>query len=142
MKQVSVGCLITDGKAFLACHSTGNSFYDLPKGLPEPGETPIETCCREVEEETGLTPDPSLLVEEGVHAYLKNKDLHLFVWPLTPLPEVRTLHCRSTFLHPRTGKALPEVDGYKHVLFSEADAYMAKSMAAVLRTLNGSRLLP
>ena len=30
----------------------------MPGGKPEPGETPLQTACREVSEEIGLTPDP------------------------------------------------------------------------------------
>lgn len=30
-------------------------YWDFPKGIVEPGETPLETACREVQEETGIT---------------------------------------------------------------------------------------
>ena len=31
------------------------NYWDFPKGIVEAGETPLETACREVQEETGLT---------------------------------------------------------------------------------------
>ena len=31
------------------------NYWDFPKGIVEFGETPLETACREVQEETGLT---------------------------------------------------------------------------------------
>ncbi|UUZ85071.1 NUDIX domain-containing protein [Paenibacillus sp. P26] len=50
---------------FLACHSTGNSFYDLPKGLQEENETAVEVCCRETREETGIELNPAELKDLG-----------------------------------------------------------------------------
>lgn len=32
--------------------------FMMPGGKPEPGESPVQTACREVSEEIGLTPDP------------------------------------------------------------------------------------
>ena len=31
------------------------NYWDFPKGVVESGETPLETACREVQEETGIT---------------------------------------------------------------------------------------
>lgn len=33
--------------------------FMMPGGKPEPGESPVQTACREVREEIGLTPDPT-----------------------------------------------------------------------------------
>ena len=33
--------------------------FMMPGGKPEPGEIPVQTACREVSEEIGLTPDPA-----------------------------------------------------------------------------------
>ncbi|MFD2611702.1 NUDIX hydrolase [Paenibacillus gansuensis] len=132
---MSVGVLITDGRQFLACHSTGNSFYDLPKGLKEEGETPVEAGIRETREETGIELDAALLEDLGVFPYLRNKDLHLFRWTADQLPDVKQLRCTSYFIHPRSGKKIPEADGYKYVLFEQLEKDMAKSMAKLLRSL-------
>lgn len=40
----------------LLCHPTGHkpNYFSIPKGLPDEGETPMETAVREVLEETGI----------------------------------------------------------------------------------------
>ena len=38
----------------------------MPGGKPEPGETPLQTACREVNEEIGLTPDPTRMHHRGL----------------------------------------------------------------------------
>ena len=38
----------------------------MPGGKPEPGETPLQTACREVNEEIGLTPDPARMHHLGL----------------------------------------------------------------------------
>ncbi|UUZ96567.1 NUDIX domain-containing protein [Paenibacillus sp. P25] len=91
-------------RVFLACHSTGNSFYDLPKGLQEENETAVEVCCRETREETGIELNPAELKDLGVFPYLRNKDLHLFLWLTEELPALDKLVCTSYFQHPRRGK--------------------------------------
>lgn len=40
--------------------------FMMPGGKPEPGETPLQTACREVNEEIGLTPDPSRMHHRGL----------------------------------------------------------------------------
>ena len=54
----SVGGIATDSKGRVALIRTknlrGDLVWGLPKGHPEPGEAPIDTARREVEEETGL----------------------------------------------------------------------------------------
>ncbi|TLS50097.1 NUDIX hydrolase [Paenibacillus antri] len=132
MKATSVGVLITNGIVYLACHSTGNSFYDLPKGIMEPGESPIDVCCRETKEETGISLDPARLRDLGVFPYLRNKDLHLFLWVTDELPDPNRMVCTSFFEHPRSKRWIPEVDGYRYIPFEETNQWMAKSMAVVL----------
>lgn len=54
----SVGGIATDSEGRVALIRTknmrGQLVWGLPKGHPEPGEAPIDTARREVEEETGL----------------------------------------------------------------------------------------
>lgn len=135
MKATSVGVIITNGIVYLACHSTGNSFYDLPKGMMESGESPVDVCCRETKEETGISLDPTLLQDLGVFPYLRNKDLHLFRWVTDELPDPNLMVCTSFFEHPRSKKMTPEVDGYRYIPFEETDRWMAKSMATVLKKI-------
>lgn len=133
MKKTSVGIFITDGSSkYLACHSTGNSFYDLPKGLKEEGELPVDVCCRETREETGIVLNPYELQDLGVFKYMQNKDLHLFMWKTAALPDVNDLVCSSYFEHPKSKKLLPEVDGYRYLFFPEANERMTKSMARII----------
>jgi predicted NUDIX family NTP pyrophosphohydrolase len=95
--------------------------WSIPKGLPDPGEEPLDTARREFAEETGLTPRPPFL-------------------PLTPLRQKsgKTVHCwafegeedpvivcRSTFeieWPPRSGKraSFPEIDAARLFPVEEA----------------------
>lgn len=43
----------------LTVRKRGSDGFMMPGGKPEPGETPLQTACREVNEEIGLTPDPA-----------------------------------------------------------------------------------
>ena len=43
----------------LTVRKQGSDGFMMPGGKPEPGETPLQTACREVSEEIGLTPDPA-----------------------------------------------------------------------------------
>lgn len=132
MKAISVGLLHTDGARFLACHSTGNRFYDLPKGAAEPGETPPQTCVRETLEETGLHIEAARLLDLGIVPYNKQKELHLFALTVPELPDVGSLSCASTFLHPLRKVELPEVDGYRHIAFEETASFMTANMAGAV----------
>ena len=41
----------------LTVRKRGSDGFMMPGGKPEPGESPVQTACREVSEEIGLTPD-------------------------------------------------------------------------------------
>ena len=62
----------------LLCHVTDASFWDIPKGGSDPGETTLQTALRETVEETGLAFTPADLHELGHFAYRPIKDLHLY----------------------------------------------------------------
>lgn len=58
--KTRTGCravILREGKILLS-HETGTSWWLVPGGGLEPGETPEECCIREVEEETGLLVKP------------------------------------------------------------------------------------
>jgi len=131
VKKLSAGLILTDCKKFLACHVTGRKHYDIPKGLVDVEEKPVETCIREVEEETGLKIKEEELVDLGVFKYCKGKDLHLFLMVKKELPDTKNMKCTSFFLDNK-GRKLPEVNGFKSIDFSEKYLYMVKSMADVL----------
>lgn len=73
--------------------------WDLPKGLLEPGETPIEAAHRELREETGIDPTTVQWVPDFLftHRYTftdrsgrpTNKQLTVFLGVLRHNPEIR-----------------------------------------------------
>ena len=50
----------------LTVRKQGSDGFMMPGGKPEPGETPLQTACREVSEEIGLTPDPTRMHHRGL----------------------------------------------------------------------------
>ena len=55
LTETSYGGLVVRGDDVLVIRPTGRRVTGLPKGGPEPHETPEETASREVREETGIT---------------------------------------------------------------------------------------
>ena len=54
-KTISCGVIITDGSSVLIARPTGETRYNIPKGMVDPGESFLQTAVRELEEETGYT---------------------------------------------------------------------------------------
>ena len=50
----------------LTVRKQGSDWFMMPGGKPEPGETPLQTACREVNEEIGLIPDPARMPHLGL----------------------------------------------------------------------------
>lgn len=134
-KPLTAGVLITNGDVFLACRATGHSRYNLPKGMQEEGETPLETCCRECKEETGIVLDPGRLTDLGKFPYLRSKDLHLFMWLTGDMPSLERLHCASLFRHYRTHQMVAEIDDYRYLRFDMMDEWLDKSIARILHRI-------
>ena len=95
--KISSGIIITDGKNILLGHSTGNSHWDIPKGGVDDGESTMEAAIRETEEEIGLSFKESQLVDLGLYAYLKKKNLYLYKATLSELPKIEDCKCNSFF---------------------------------------------
>lgn len=57
----SVRCIVRVGERIVVCTNRDGFSHVWPGGRREPGETPAETACREVMEETGWTVDPASL---------------------------------------------------------------------------------
>jgi 8-oxo-dGTP pyrophosphatase MutT (NUDIX family) len=130
-KRLSCGVVVTDGKRVLLGHATRSPRWDIPKGLAEPDESHAAAAVRELAEETGLVVTEAELRTFGVHAYLRDKDLALFVWMPAEMPASDTLVCRSTFVLP-DGSLVPEFDRFGLFDWDEALGKVGKSLARLL----------
>jgi 8-oxo-dGTP pyrophosphatase MutT (NUDIX family) len=131
MPRISCGVIVTDGALLLLGHATRSPRWDIPKGLAEPGEAPVEAAARELREETGLEAPADALTPLGVHRYLPGKDLALFVWRPVTMPDPATLVCTSVFTAPG-GASLPEFDRFALFAWNEATTRVGRNMARVL----------
>jgi 8-oxo-dGTP pyrophosphatase MutT (NUDIX family) len=139
VRQTSCGVIVTDGKRILLGHATRSPRWDIPKGVAEPGENVAEAATRELLEETGLTVPARELVELGVHAYLRGKDLALFAWTPPELPDPQSLTCTSRFAL-ANGTLLPEFDRFGLFPWDEALTRVGKNLARVLTAVPRSVL--
>lgn len=136
-KRVSCGVIMTDGVRILLGHATRSPRWDIPKGLAEAGESFVAVAVRELREETGLRVAEEELRMLGVHAYLRDKDLALFVWSRSELPAPDTLTCSSTFVAP-DGAVLPEFDRFGLFAWDAALGKVGKNLARLLTTVRES----
>ena len=118
-------------------HATRSPRWDIPKGIAEAGETFAETAARELNEETGLTVAPEELTGLGVHAYLRGKDLALFVWKPAQMPDPKRLTCTSRFALPN-GTLVPEFDRFGLFPWDEALLSIGKNLARILGAIRQS----
>src|SRR5208282_5500458 len=94
--------------------------WTIPKGRPEPNETPTITALREFKEESGidLTPYQDQLVYLGVEVYkTKSKQIHAFL--LKTDQEFPEPKCTS-MVTDKPGEPFPELDAFKWVTYEEA----------------------
>lgn len=134
---VSCGTLIVNSAGeLLLCHVTGTAKWDIPKGMQDPGETPIQAAMRELREEAGLEFDEGMFEDLGCFDYRKDKRLHLF---LVRAPEELScldhLECTSFFPHHVTGKPTPEADGFRWASRDELTALCWPRMAQRLMSM-------
>jgi len=108
-------------------HSTGNKFWDVPKGGAEDDEKAIESALRELVEETGIVFQASDLLDMGIFQYNRRKHMHVFLYTGDNYPRPDECLCTSTFTCNYTQRERPEVDDFKYVPFSEVTAHCAKS---------------
>ena len=136
-RQTSCGVIVTDGQNLLLGHATRSPRWDIPKGVAEPGETLPVAAARELLEETGLAVTPEELADLGVHAYLRGKDLALFMWRPAQLPDPQHLTCASRFALPN-GTLLPEFDRFGLFPWEEALLRVGKNLARILGAIRQS----
>ena len=134
-KTVSCGVIITDGKRLVLGHATRSPRWDLPKGGIEPGETLEQAARRELREETGLTAPAGALTALGTFPYLRDKDLALFAWIVTELPDPASLTCSEYFVLPN-GSRLPEFDRFGVFTRDEALTLVGKNLARLLAEIS------
>ena len=132
--KISCGVIVTDGTSIVLGHSTGSpaNIHDIPKGMLEEGENPIEAALRELYEETGLTASAGDLQNLGEFAYLRDKKLYLFLWKVSKMPDIKTLKCHSFFDGPN-GEQLPEFNRYSIVPWQEVSNFVREPMYVVLK---------
>lgn len=128
---LSCGTLVFEpGGDLLLCHQTARRYWDIPKGLLEPGESERAAALRETQEECGLRLDEASWIDLGRFAYRPGKDLHLFA-ALHERTDTLRLRCESSFAD-RQGTARPEMDAFAWVTPKDLQHRCAPAMAAVL----------
>lgn len=133
-KTLSAGVIVSDGTHVILGHITNGNDWDLPKGRVDVGESMLQAAVRELEEETGLHAPPEQLIPLGVHTYTNAKDLMIYVWPQTQMPDPHTLICTSLFTD-TTGKQIPELDDFVSVDWQHLESYTRQHMTHVLRSV-------
>lgn len=136
MKTISAGIVITDNNQnILLGHSTGNNYWDIPKGVVEPEEDYKTAAIRETIEEFGLdfSADSCIMVDIGKYEYIRTKDLYLFVLVLDKLPDPKSCKCTSFFN--RHGREHPEIDDYKIISLDRCSEITTAKMGFVINKI-------
>jgi len=141
-RVVSGGVLLLNARdEVFACHATGSSRWDLPKGVVDPGETARAAAVREAWEESGLRLPADRLVDLGDFDYLPAKRLHLFALRVADAAiDLSRCRCRSFFPHHRTGVPTPEADAWGWKPRLQLPAWSGRNMARVLASLDAQAL--
>lgn len=136
--KISCGIIIiNENEEVFMGHSTGNKFFDIPKGMLEENESSILCAIRECEEETSLKFRQEELIDLGEYKYNREKNLHLFlVFVKKESIKLEELVCNSFFEHLYTKKMVPEADYFQWISLNQLTENCAKSMGKLLNKLN------
>ena len=128
-----VAVIITDGSSVIVGKSPQSKGYpngfDLMKGHAEEGESLEDAAKREVEEECGLKLDKLRKVSDKLK-YSKGTTLTFFVSYMNPLPDVKSLKCKSFFEY--NGRKFPEIVSYELAPVGDLDKYLYKGLAKLV----------
>jgi 8-oxo-dGTP pyrophosphatase MutT (NUDIX family) len=132
--DISCGMLIlNERRELFMAHVTGSSHWDIPKGIKDDGELPLDAALRETQEETGLVLRSRKLCDLGEMAYLPSKRLHLFALRITACElDPSTCRCTSMFQHWKTGEDLPEADAFAWIPLADVRRRCAQRMGKLL----------
>jgi len=133
-KNLSAGVIITNGDKLLIGHVTNHVHWDIPKGQTETHENALDAAIRECAEETGIHVPAQELELLGLYDYKPKKDLQLYLWCVTQMPDPLTCVCKSKFKNAR-GVWEPELDDFACVDWSQIGEYCQPDMVKVLKIL-------
>jgi len=138
---LSCGTLVVNQAGqLLLCHVTDTPRWDIPKGMCDAGESPLQAAMRELFEEAGIGFDAGRFEDLGGFAYRRDKRLHLFRVRVTDeLAQLGHLTCTSFFADPVTGLPRPEADGYRWASRADIAALCWPRMGKLLLALDWER---
>lgn len=125
----SCGILVKHDDRYVLGHATGQSHYDIFKGRMEKGETHLETALRECQEESGLIFVKSDLHDLGLHDYIKNKMLYLYIAKISDL-DISSLVC-STYYE----NDILEMDHFESFDFEDMLTKVGRNMRRIFISL-------
>lgn len=144
-KELSAGIMFftPEGSLFMArmtglkLRATGTSRWDIPKGHVEENETPLRAAIRECWEETGFTDYEAALLEDlGEFDYARNKNIHLFRYPVPVDVECfRNCTCTAYFEDEETGEITPEMDRFACIKPEMWKHVMGPSLYRIMKNL-------
>lgn len=102
-KHTKSGILLIDSKNRILLSQSYNTFWGIPKGTQEPGETVIEAAIRETKEETGISLQKSIFENSKTRILIIKKNFyHIFIVKLNT-EGISTVSDPSKLLSESTG---------------------------------------
>jgi ADP-ribose pyrophosphatase YjhB (NUDIX family) len=111
--RVSAGALFVDEQErILLVEPTYKSYWDIPDGYVEPGESPLAACIREIREELGIVPSigPLLVVDWAPAEFEGDKLLFIFAGGTLSSDQLDTIHLGADELRSYDFRGLTEAE--------------------------------